>query len=431
MSDDTIYAVATGAGRAAVAIVRLSGAAVPAIARAVVGRLPEPRNATLLRLRDPATDETLDRALVLFFAAPRSETGEDCLEFHLHGGPAVVAGVLGVVANYPGTRHADPGEFARRAFANGKIDLAQLEGLADLIEAETAGQRRQAQRQVSGAMRDAVAPWRTALIEAAALIETAIDFAEDVDLETSVQTSVADLTAPVRVGLKRELAGAPVAERMRDGVHIVIAGPPNAGKSTLLNALVQREAAIVSAYAGTTRDPIEVRLDLGGCPVVLVDTAGLRDADDAIERIGIDRARTRAEDADLVLWLSEDEPAPPFAPPLWRLHGKSDLRPVAPSPDTLVLSAKTGENLPMLVERLTVFARDRAGTGASGVIARTRHRDGFRTALDALDAITPETPIEIVAEDLRSARFALERLIGAVDVEDILGDVFSRFCIGK
>ena len=435
LTDDTIYAVATGAGRAAVAIIRVSGPAVPEIARAVAGRLPPPREATLMRLRDPATHEMLDRALVLFFAAPRSETGEDCLEFHLHGGPAVIAGVLAVLGRMPTARQAEPGEFARRAFANGKMDLAQVEGLADLVDAETHGQRRQAQRQLSGAMRDATAPWRAALIKAAALIETAIDFSEDVELETSVQTSVAALMAPVRVGLQRELAAAPAAERMRDGVQVVIAGPPNAGKSTLLNALIRRDAAIVSAVAGTTRDPIEVYLDLDGCPVMLIDTAGLRESADTVERIGIFRARERAAGADLVLWLSDGEAPPAFDVPVWRLAGKADLGKSETSPllgeVSLRISAKTGENLDILQARLTTFAQERTGVGASGVVARERHRLAFAAALDALDALKPDLPVEIIAEHLRAARFALERLIGSVDVEDILSDVFSRFCIGK
>ena len=478
MSDthDTIYAVASGAARAAICIIRVSGPRAPNVATALTGRLPPPRVATFARLRDPATDETLDHALVLRFEAAKSEVGEDGVEFHLHGSPAVVAAVLGVLAVQPGLRPAEPGEFARRAFANGKLDLAQLEGLADLIDAETDWQRRQAQRQLSGAMREATSPWRAALIAAAAEVETAIDFAEDVALEASVHGTLSALVAPVRDGLRRELAQAPAAERIRDGIQIVIAGPPNSGKSTLLNALVRREAAIVSSIAGTTRDPIEVHLDLGGCPVTLVDTAGLRESGDQIEQIGVLRAKDRADAADLVLWLAEDESeAPTFAAPVWRIAPKADLRGSSPPPcgegqgwgsagpsmppaqavqrndqpggtagpppltpprkgegNQLHLSAKTGANLDVLVARLATFAQA-LGAAGTGLLARARHRDAFAAALAALDHLAqhPDLPVELVAEDLRAARFALDRLVGKVDVEDILGDVFSRFCIGK
>ena len=444
--DDTIFAVATGATRAAICVIRVSGPRARDITQALAGRVPAPRHAELARLRDPAKDETLDHALVLFFAAEKSEIGEDGVEFHLHGSRAVVAAVLGVLARQPGAREAEPGEFARRAFANGRLDLAQLEGLADLIDAETAWQRRQAQRQLSGAMRDATKPWRIALVSAAAETETAIDFAEDVALETSVHAAVCALMAPVRAGLRRELDQAPTGERIRDGVQIVIAGAPNAGKSTLLNALVRREAAIVSAIAGTTRDPIEVHFDLGGCPITLIDTAGLRDTDDPIEQIGVYRARQRAEAADLVVWLSEDGAAPPvFAAPVWQILAKADLRqdleildmrprlPGSGGTVPLSISAKTGLNLDVLTALLSTFARDLMGAGPPGVLVRDRHRQAFVQALAALDHLVaaPSLPVELIAEDLRAARFALDRLIGTVDVEDILGTIFSRFCIGK
>ena len=434
-SDDTIFAVATGAGRAAICVIRVSGPRARALAQAVAGRVPKPRHATLARLRDPATDETLDQALVLFFEGDKSELGEDGVEFHLHGSRAVVAAVLDVLGRQPGTRQAEPGEFARRAFAHGRMDLAQVEGLADLIDAETLWQRRQAQRQMSGAMRAATAPWRAALLAAAAEVETAIDFAEDVALETAAQGTVCASIHPVRDGLRREILAAPAAERIRDGVQIVIAGPPNAGKSTLLNALVRREAAIVSSVAGTTRDPIEVHLDLGGCPATLVDTAGLRESADDIEQIGMFRARERAAAADLVLWLTENgEAPPPFAAPVWQIAAKADVsdRRSATQP-ALAISAKSGENLDKLLAQLAAFAQDVAGSGAAGLLVRERHRTACASALIALDHIadTPDLPLELMAEDLRAACFALDRLIGKVDVEDILGDIFSRFCIGK
>ncbi len=477
--NDTIFALATGAARAAIAVIRVSGPRAHAVASRFAGRVPKPRVATLARLRDPDSGELLDEALVLLFEAARSEVGEDGLEFHCHGGPAVVAAVLAALGREPGLRQAEPGEFARRAFANGRLDLAQLEGLADLIDAETEWQRRQAQRQLSGAMRDVTAPWRAALIAAAALAETAIDFSEEVELGEALPAQVSGLTEPVRAGLRAELARGRAAERVREGVQVVIAGPPNAGKSTLLNALARREAAIVSAIAGTTRDPIEVHLDLAGCPVTLVDTAGLRDSGDVVERIGVIRARERADAADLVLWLDNEAP-PPFTAPVWRIAAKSDLvegeipspargrwpdedashegaggraapPTIAPMNETLTsdpaprghllpraregvlhLSAVTGDNMDVLVDRLASFATALARGGA-GLLARARHREAFAAALVALDAAaaTPAPPVEILAEHLRAARFALERLIGTVDVEDILGDVFSRFCIGK
>jgi tRNA modification GTPase len=436
MRAETIYAVATGAGRAAITVVRISGSGSRALVRLLAGRVPVPRQADLMTLRHPSTQEILDRCLVLFFESPRSETGEDSVEFHLHGGRAVVASILEVLGELPHVRLAEPGEFARRAFLNGKMDLVQIEGLADLIDAETQWQRRQAQRQLSGAMRDATAPWRAALIQASALLETAIDFAEDVDLGPALQSQMVTLLTPVLKGLRHELGQAKTAERIRDGIQIVIAGPPNAGKSSLLNALVRREAAIVSTIAGTTRDPIEVHLDLGGCPITLVDTAGLRECADTIERIGIERARTRAADADLVLWLSEDgsSPSEVLGETVWTILTKVDLLPPDKRPaDSFTLSASTGENVHELIERLAEFSRGIASSGAAGLLARSRHREAFQAAEEALSRVFSgdAAPIELVAEDLRVARFALERLIGTVDVEDILGDIFSRFCIGK
>ena len=435
MQDDTIFAVATGVGRSAIAIIRVSGPASTDVARALAGRVPPPRQAVYARLRDPASGATLDHAIVLRFEASRSEVGEDGVEFHVHGGKAVTAAVLAVLARQPGLRAAEPGEFARRAFGNGKLDLAQLEGLADLIDAETEWQRRQAQRQLSGAMRDAVAPWRAALIEAAAQVETAIDFSEDVDLGAALPEMTRTTIDPVRAGLRRELDCGPGAERIRDGIQIVIAGPPNVGKSTLLNTLVRREAAIVSAVAGTTRDAIEVHLDLGGCPATLVDTAGLRETTEPVEQIGIRRAHERADAADLVLWLSDGDSLPPaFAAPIWRLQAKSDLLVTTKTNDTatlMPLSAWTGYNLDRLIERLTAFVHALAPSSVEGLLTRARHRAAFQTALAALDRAVEASAPELIAEELRTARFALDRLIGKVDVEDILGDVFSRFCIGK
>ncbi len=435
MRVSTIYAAATPAGRAAIAVVRLSGPDARAVVRLLAGRVPPPRQADLVTLRHPSTHEVLDRCLLLFFQGPKSDTGEDAAEFHLHGSRAVLAALLGVLAALPNLRAAEPGEFARRAFANGKLDLAQLEGLADLVDAETQGQRRQAQRQLSGAMREATAPWRAALIQASAEVETAIDFTDDVDLAGALPATLAGLLKPIVRALRHELAHAGAAERVREGVQIVIAGPPNAGKSTLLNALARRDVAIVSATPGTTRDLIEVHLDLDGCAATLVDTAGLRDAGDAVEQAGIARARARSDAADLVLWLGAAAAVPAdLAAPVWPIAAKADLVAAeARAPDRFYLSADTGENVPALIARLTEFAREAAPTGGAGLLARRRHREAFAVAEQALTAVLgePGMPVEITAENLRAARLALDRLIGAVDVEDILGSIFSRFCIGK
>ncbi|WP_246725115.1 tRNA uridine-5-carboxymethylaminomethyl(34) synthesis GTPase MnmE [Beijerinckia sp. L45] len=436
MRAETIYAVATGAGRAAIAVVRISGPDSRALVRLMAGRVPEPRQADLVTLRHPSTHDILDRCLLLFFEGPKSETGEDSAEFHLHGSRAVLAAVLDVLAALPNVRQAEPGEFARRSFLNGKADLAQMEGLADLLDAETQWQRRQAQRQLSGAMRDVTGPWRAILVQASAQIETAIDFTDDVDLAETVHGTVIALLWPVLKGLRHELGQAKAAERVRDGVQIVIAGPPNAGKSTLLNALAKRDAAIVSTIAGTTRDPIEVHMDFDGCPVTLVDTAGLRDSSDSIEQIGISRARSRADEADLLLWLSEDGRPPEVETSgvVWSIVTKADaIPPDRRQPETFYLSTETGENLAALLDRLADYARGIAQSGAMGLLTRTRHRQAFEAAEQALVRIVGDTslPVELMAEELRAARFALERLIGTVDVEDILGDIFSRFCIGK
>ena len=306
---ETIFAVSSGAGRAAIAVLRLSGPATAHIIKSIVGHLPIPREATLATLKDPATGEAIDSGLVLFFPAPRSFTGEDCAELHVHGGRAVVSRLIKTLGEFAGTRAAEPGEFARRAFLAGKLDLAEVEGLGDLVEAETEWQRRQALRQMQGALSREATAWRDALLEAAALVEAEIDFPDEGDVPEAPSRRVAALVHPVLQSLQAELAAGGAGERIREGVTIVIAGPPNAGKSTLMNALARRDVAIVSQIAGTTRDAIEVHLDLGGCAATLIDTAGLRDSEDIIELAGIARAVEKAKNADLVLWLSEAAPA--------------------------------------------------------------------------------------------------------------------------
>jgi tRNA modification GTPase len=432
---ETIFALASGQGRAAIAVLRLSGAGVASILAAIVEKATPPRQAVLATFRDPASGEAIDRGLCLFFPGPASFTGEDCAEFHLHGGRAVVAAMLDALAHFPATRPALAGEFSRRAFENGKLDLTEIEGVADLIDAETEQQRRQALRQTRGELRHKAETWRAALIEAAALLEAEIDFADEGDVSPLALERFAALLAWVRADLAAALAQGRAGEIVRDGLTVVIAGPPNAGKSTLLNALAQREAAIVSPIPGTTRDAIEVHFDITGYAFVLIDTAGLRETSDPLESIGIERARKRAESADLVLWLDETGVAAPDLPPgvpIWPIRSKSDLD-LGLSAGPLAISAATGANLDVLTERLADFARGVAGLAESGLITRERHRRAFMAAKAALDRAcdTIDGPVELLSEDLRVAIYALESLIGKVDVEDVLGEIFARFCIGK
>jgi tRNA modification GTPase len=437
---DTIFAIASGTSRAAILVARLSGPATRSVVKSLAGRIPPPREAALMTFTDPASGEPIDRGLLLFFPAPQSFTGEDCAEFHLHGSRAVISAILAALGRLEGTRPAEPGEFTRRALLNGKMDLAQIEGLGDLIEAETDWQRRQALRQMNGALSQKVALWRQNLLEAAALIEAEIDFSEEADVPEKTSSRIGSCLASVLSDLEHELDRGHVGEIIRDGLTILIAGPPNAGKSTLLNALARRDVAIVSPEPGTTRDLIEVHLDLKGCAVTLIDTAGLRDAASTIEQLGMDRARAKAREADLILWLSEaSAPIEPLRDlseaEVWSLYTKSDLyegRRCENRPG-LWLSAETGENLDLLIERISSFANTLIGDGSGGLVTRERHRRAFADAAAALKHILGnlDEPVEFLAEDLRIALHSLQRLTGAVDVEDILGEIFSRFCIGK
>ncbi len=430
---DTIFARATGAGRAAVAVLRVSGPRAGEVLRALAGGPPAPRVASLRRLRN-AGGEALDQALVLWFPGPASYTGEDSAELHLHGGPAVVAAVAEALVA-AGARPAEAGEFTRRAFLNGRLDLTEAEGIADLIEAETEAQRRQALRQAGGALSRLVAGWSARLARLLARQEAFIEF-EDEDLPAGLDDAVATKAAALRAEMAAHLAEAPRGERLRDGLMVAIIGAPNAGKSSLLNALVGREAAIVSARAGTTRDVVEARLTLAGVPVTLADTAGLREAVDEIEAEGVRRARRRAEEADLVLAVFAADQAPDAetlaAMPADALVvvNKADL--ATPSlAGALAISALTGEGLDTLRTRLEAAAAALAGLGEQATLTRPRHVAAVRDALGWLDELAAAPVPELRAEALRAALRALGRLTGQVGVEAILDLVFSEFCIGK
>ncbi|MGQ9366302.1 tRNA uridine-5-carboxymethylaminomethyl(34) synthesis GTPase MnmE [Azospirillum sp. ST 5-10] len=440
---DTIFALATAPGRAGVAVVRVSGPAAGAALDALTGRPPPaPRVATLARLRDPAHGDRLDDALVLWFPAPRSYTGEDVAELHLHGGRAVTAAVVEALAGCPGLRTAEPGEFTRRAFENGKLDLTEAEGLIDLIDAETAAQRRQALRQMEGALGRLYEGWRGRLMRALAHIEADIDFPDE-DLPAGVADAVRPELAALAAAIADHLDDAGRGERLREGLHVAIVGAPNAGKSSLLNALARRDAAIVSARAGTTRDVIEVHLDVGGYPVVLADTAGIREAADEVEEEGVRRALARAASADLKVAVFDAARWPDLDPATVGLVdaaavpvlNKGDLAavsgPVVAGRPALVVSAVSGAGLGALERRLADEAAARlAGSGAPA-LTRARHRRALEECraalLRSLDAALPE----LAAEDVRLASRALGRITGRVDVEDLLDVIFRDFCIGK
>lgn len=428
---DTIYALASARGRAGVAVIRLSGPQAVAAATVLAGPLPPPRQAGLRALRDGA-GELLDHALVLTFPEGASFTGDTVVELHLHGSPAVVAAVLRRLGDLPGLRLAEPGEFTRRALENGRLDLAQVEGLADLIDAETEAQRRQAQRVLSGAVGARAEDWRRRLIRAAALLEATIDFADE-DVPVDVTPEVLALIDGVLADLRAEAVGARVAERIRDGFEVAIVGRPNAGKSTLLNALAGREAAITSHVAGTTRDVIEVRMDLNGLPVTVLDTAGLRETEDLVEGMGVARAVERAGRADLRVFLCDEAGLPEGLAPEpddLVVRGKADVAPGS----GLAVSGKTGQGVPELVAEIT--ARLGARAAGAGTITRERHRLAVLRAIGAMESARVEVMqgpdrAELAAEEMRRAIRALDSLVGRVDVEHLLGEIFASFCIGK
>ncbi|MDB6452759.1 tRNA uridine-5-carboxymethylaminomethyl(34) synthesis GTPase MnmE [Falsirhodobacter sp. 20TX0035] len=422
---DTIYALASARGRAGVSVLRISGPLAFETVRGLgVETLPEPRRAALRRL----SDETgpLDDALVLLFQKGASFTGEDVAELHVHGSLATISAVLRALSKMPGCRLAEAGEFTRRALENGCLDLAQVEGLADLIDAETESQRRQALRVLSGAIGRRADGWRRDLIRAAALIEATIDFADE-DVPVDVRPEVNALLDTVLLDLRQEVAGSRAAERIRDGFEVAIVGAPNSGKSTLLNALAGRDAALTSDVAGTTRDIIEVRMDMGGLAVTVLDTAGLRTTDDPVETLGIERAVQRAKQADLRVFLDDGNPLSlgPIENDIV-VGAKADLTGVG-------VSGLTGQGLDQLVQDITKYLQTLSGQ--SSTITRERHRLAISNAIahleSAQDELISKAKDEVAAEALRHGIFELDLLVGRVDVEDLLGEIFSSFCIGK
>jgi tRNA modification GTPase len=445
---DTIFALSSGRPPAAVAVIRVSGPRAGSALERLIGRLPPPRRASLARLRDPASGEIIDEGLALWFPAPKSETGEDMAELQVHGGRAVIAAVLAALGKVPGLRPAEAGEFSRRAFENGRMDLTAVEGLADLVAAETEAQRRQAFQHLRGLLGERAEGWRQRLIEALALVEAGIDFSDEADVPQGLMARALELIRPLADEIGR--AGVGQGERLREGLRVAIAGPPNAGKSTLFNRLARREAAIVSPFPGTTRDVLEVHLDLGGYPVTVLDTAGIREADDPVEREGVRRASEQAAGADLVLWVldataREQGPSAcrstqvPPGETTWIVVNKIDLADrnnefnFNTKNRIQFISSLTGDGVDELVNALSRFAEG-FFSPEPALVARERQRGHLRetaAALQSAQQAARDGREEIMAEHLRLATRALGKLLGRVDVEDILDVIFRDFCIGK
>ncbi|MET4045414.1 tRNA uridine-5-carboxymethylaminomethyl(34) synthesis GTPase MnmE [Bradyrhizobium sp. RT6a] len=448
--DHTIFALSSGRPPSALAVVRVSGPCASLALTTLAGKLPAPRQASRRLLHDGA-GRPIDDSVVLWFPGPASATGEDVAEFHVHGGRAVLAALLTAMSAIPNMRAAEPGEFTRRAFENGKLDLTEAEGLDDLIHADTDRQRRQALRQLQGLLGNRARDWRERIIEASALIEAGIDFSDEGDVPAELMAPAVKAISALHDEIAEVLAAQGQAERLRDGLVVAIAGEPNVGKSTLINQLARRDVAIVSPHAGTTRDVIEVQLDLDGYPVTVIDTAGIRETDDPVEQEGVRRARARAEDADLVLWLVEagravDQAAMPLlgksgnasspsGGSVWIVRNKIDLGGVEDVGlrGEFGIAASRGDGIPELVDALVKFAAEFFGTTEGALVTRARQRDLLRRASDSLRRSLElvEDGEELAAEELRAAAYALGRLLGRVDVEDVLGAIFQKFCVGK
>jgi tRNA modification GTPase len=446
--EQTIFALSSGRPPSAIAMVRVSGPQARAALTSLAGKLPLPRMATRVLLRD-ANQRPIDDAVVLWFPGPASATGEDVGEFHVHGSRAVLAGLFAALSAFGNVRAAEPGEFTRRAFENGKLDLTEAEALDDLIHADTDRQRRQALRQMKGLLGDRVRDWRAQIIEASALIEAGIDFSDEGDVPAELIKPALERIKALHGEIAEVLAAQGQSERLREGLVVAIAGPPNVGKSTLMNQLARREVAIVSPHAGTTRDVIEIQLDLDGYPVTVIDTAGIRETDDPVEQEGVRRARVRAGEADLVLWMidAQHEGARQEAgASAWMVRNKIDLDAGAPGSQQLAaaagiggrpvefgISASRGDGVQELITALVAFAHEFFGAGEEGLIGRARQRKLLQEAATMLDRsmVVMGRGEELAAEELRGAAVALGRLLGRVDVEDVLDVIFRDFCIGK
>jgi tRNA modification GTPase len=426
LGTDTIVALSSGRPPAAFAVIRVSGPAAKAAAERLAGPLPKERHAALRRLVDPREGALIDQGLVVRFDAPRSATGEDTVEFQCHGGRATIDALINALLAEPGVRLAKPGEFTRRALANGRIDLTEAEGLADLLTAETELQRRSAMARAGGALRARLDDWRTRLLELSARAEVAIDYADEEDgaADSSLMADISGLAADIS-----ELVAAPRVEPLRDGIRVAVAGPPNAGKSSLVNALAQSERAIVTPIAGTTRDIIEVPLAIGGVPFVLVDTAGVRESEDVVESIGIERAHYEAERSDLLLWLGQPAEAPSH-PGLILLHAKADLSDTLRGDAILAVSAVTGEGLGRLTQLLIERSSKLLPKGDELALDRRQH-DLMAEAEQALIRASDLSDPVLIAEELRNARLAIDRIAGRAGVEELLDALFGRFCLGK
>lgn len=427
--EDTIFALATAQGKAGVAIVRISGSQSTDVLAGFGVKPPEPRRASVAYLLN-ASGETIDQALVLFFTDGASFTGEDVVELHLHGSVAVVRAVLSAIAEAGVARMAEPGEFTRRALLNGRMDLTQVQGLGDLIDAETEGQRKHAMRVLTGEVADRIGSWRRDLVRAIALTEATIDFADE-EVPEDVSDEVRELVLRTAQAVDRELAATAGVARLKSGFEVALVGAPNAGKSSLLNALTRSDAAIVTEIPGTTRDVVEVRCDINGLPVTFLDTAGLRDTLDPIEEMGVSRAVARGSKADLRIFLHEEPTAP-----IWRVEKMDNDIIVRTKIDlakgVMGISSKTGEGLADLMQKIGARLKDQVSD--DGLVSRERDKVALRTASEqlalVLEQISWQEP-DIQSLNLRSAIDALERIIGGVDIELVLDEIFSSFCLGK
>jgi tRNA modification GTPase len=436
--EQTIFALSSGRLPSAIAMVRVSGPQAGTALARLAGKVPVPRMATRALLRD-ADRQPIDDSVILWFPGPASATGEDVAEFHVHGGRAVLAALFASLSGIENVRAAEPGEFTRRAFENGKLDLTEAEALDDLIHADTDRQRRQALRQLKGLLGDKARDWRSRIIEASALIEAGIDFSDEGDVPAELIGPALAKIETLLGEIEEVLAAQGQSERLREGLVVAIAGPPNVGKSTLMNQLARREVAIVSPHAGTTRDIIEVQLDLDGYPVTVIDTAGIRHTDDPVEQEGVRRARARAGDADLVLWLvdgASSGQADAGGVPTWTVRTKIDLdrhRPDDASDFDFRISASRGDGLKELISALVGFAQNYFGSGEGGLIGRERQRKLLQQTAELLRRSISQVGRgeELVAEELRAASHNIGRLLGRVDVEDVLDAIFRNFCIGK